>query len=267
MVEGLYTIEDLAQKDVQKKLTDEQSLGVKYYPELRQKIPRTEMAIWSVVSCLISLTLDHDYRCLGSGRFRLPRHACRKLVPSSFKSQSDRSRRGAAESPEVDILVTHPTLVSDVAPVEDLKKLEKYLQSKGLIQELLKLGENELSAIGHLPETIFTETNQPVPPHRLIRLYLVQWDSWPYAQLYYTGSSAFNILLREKAARLGYRLTPYHLEKRKQTAVEVFGVDGLLYMEEDRTDYKEGDRVILDSEEDVFRFLQMKYVPPLDRNL
>jgi len=74
-------------------------------------------------------------------------------------------------------------------------------------------------------------------------------------------------LLREKAARLGYRLTPDHLEKRKQTAVDVFGVDGLRYMDDDQSGYDEGDLVILDSEEDVFRFLQMKYVPPFDRHL
>ena len=148
-----------------------------------------------------------------------------------------------------------------------IEKLKAHLVSSGLTKGYLNVRENELSAVGKLPDNIFSETDQHTPTHRLVRLRIVPWDSWPYAQLYYTGSSAFNLYLREKAARLGYKLAPDHLQKSKKAAVEVFGVDGLRFMDDNTQPYKEGKWVILDSEEDIFRFLQLKYVHPFDRNL
>jgi hypothetical protein len=66
---------------------------------------------------------------------------------------------------------------------------------------------------------------------------------------------------------MGYRLSVDKLEKRKETAVEVFGVDALRFMIRDQNDNrKEGECVLLDSEEDIFSFLKMKYVPPQGRN-
>ena len=64
---------------------------------------------------------------------------------------------------------------------------------------------------------------------------------------------------------MGYRLTAQALEKRTKTAVEVFGVDGLRFMEKD-DGVTEGKSIELDSEEDVFRYLRMKYIPPHERN-
>lgn len=73
--------------------------------------------------------------------------------------------------------------------------------------------------------------------------------------------------MREQAAKLGYRLTAEKLEKRTETAVEVFGVDALRFLERDKDgDREEGECVVLDSEEDIFRFLRMKYVPSHSRN-
>lgn len=64
---------------------------------------------------------------------------------------------------------------------------------------------------------------------------------------------------------MGYRLTEEKLEKRVKTALEVFGVDGLKFMQQ-KDDREEGECVLLDSEEDVFTFLRMKYIPPHGRN-
>jgi DNA polymerase/3'-5' exonuclease PolX len=93
----------------------------------------------------------------------------------------------------------------------------------------------------------------------------VPWDSFVFAQLHHTGSDAFITHLREQAARMGYRLTEEKLEKRVKTALEVFGVDGLKFMQQ-KDDREEGESVLLDSEEDVFTFLRMKYIPPPGRN-
>jgi hypothetical protein len=73
--------------------------------------------------------------------------------------------------------------------------------------------------------------------------------------------------MREKAAKMGYRLSVEKLEKRTETAVEVLGADALRFMEQETgNEREEGDIVLLDSEEDIFRFLKMKFIPPHDRN-
>jgi DNA polymerase/3'-5' exonuclease PolX len=93
----------------------------------------------------------------------------------------------------------------------------------------------------------------------------VPWDAFVFAQLHYTGSPHFINHFREQAARIGYRLTNTNLEKRRQTAIEVFGVDGLRFMGQD-DGRMEGALVVMDSEEDIFRFLKMEYVHPHGRN-
>jgi DNA polymerase beta thumb len=73
--------------------------------------------------------------------------------------------------------------------------------------------------------------------------------------------------VREQAARIGYRLSLDSLKKDDKIAMEVFGVDGLRFLEQDGKDTRvPGDTVELDSEEDLFRFLKMRYVPPQERN-
>jgi DNA polymerase beta thumb len=73
--------------------------------------------------------------------------------------------------------------------------------------------------------------------------------------------------MREKAAKMGYRLSSEKLEKRTETAEEVFGADALRFMDwETGIEREEGECVLLDSEEDIFRFLKMKFIPPQDRD-
>jgi DNA polymerase/3'-5' exonuclease PolX len=119
--------------------------------------------------------------------------------------------------------------------------------------------------IARLPDAIYAETSQPRRPHRKLIIRLVPWDAFVFAQLNLTGSEMFIRHLREQAARIGYRLSADNLEKRKKTTVEVFGVDGLQFLGRD-DGREEGELVLMDSEEDIFRFLKMEYVHPHARN-
>jgi DNA polymerase/3'-5' exonuclease PolX len=95
----------------------------------------------------------------------------------------------------------------------------------------------------------------------------VPYLAFPFAELHYTGSAGFMRHVREQAARIGYRLSLDSLKKDDKIAMEVFGVDGLRFLEQDGKDTRvPGDTVELDSEEDLFRFLKMRYVPPQERN-
>ena len=176
---------------------------------------------------------------------------------------SNNSRRGSLESTEIDVVVSHPSYAT-TNNSQFLKSIIDKLQSSGHIKDHLKVESDHYDGIARLPPPTFST---PQPPHRRIKFNLIAWESFVFAQIHATGSPAFMIHVREQAAKLGYRLYPDKLEKRRKTAVEVFGVDGLKFIEEDKYDQrKEGDLVQLDSEEDLFRFLRMKYVPPYKRN-
>jgi DNA polymerase/3'-5' exonuclease PolX len=152
-----------------------------------------------------------------------------------------------------------------INPPDLLSKVIDKLYSTGHITDHIISLKHRYHGIAQLP----TSPNSSVPilafPHRLLRFRFVPYDSFIFAQLFYTGPHTFTIRVREQAAKRGYCLTADGLQKRVRTAFEVFGVDGLKYMEEDVTKddkKKEGEWVYLDSEEDIFRFVRMRYVAP-----
>jgi DNA polymerase beta thumb len=146
-------------------------------------------------------------------------------------------------------------------------KIIQKLHSTGHITDDLDPHIERYEGIAQLPSSIFSDSSIPQPPHRRIIFRLVPWDAFVFSQLHFTGTEFLIRHLREQAARLGYRLSSYGLEKRTHTKVEVFGVDALRLIDQDSSDTrKEGEYVLLDSEEDVFRFLKVNYIPPMERN-
>ena len=176
---------------------------------------------------------------------------------------SNHSRRGLPECNEIDVLATHSNLTSAPSDPVHLESITNKLHSTGYITHHLAVEPDQYHGILQLPNHIISNTHGQ-PSHRHLRIRLVAWNAFIFAQLHFTGPITFVRYLRERAARQGYQLSWDKLEKRTKTAVEVFGVDGLRFMDTD--DHPEGQVIVLDSEEDVFRFLKMKYVHPNERN-
>jgi hypothetical protein len=205
-----------------------------------------------------------------------------------FISFVDNSRRGAPESEGITVLLTHssfppkqkprkPTVseaVESKEPPPDPSKspldsipdvfqpFVKKLQSSGHIVDFLNVNKYRATCIAEVPQT------DPPLPRRRITFHFVRWNAFVYAALHETGSPAFWLGLRDRAAKLGFELTRNHLQKCTQIFKEVFGQDATQYFEEtaQTREYKEDGLVYFSSEEDVFRFLDMKYVPPHERN-
>lgn len=242
------------------------------------------------------MTLDNDTSCYRTSRPRISGYSCWNIVHFSH-NLSNSSRRGALESNEIEIIVTHPSYTDkkdekvkskllkkpkikprstqqndNKGQIEDRKLLKSIidkLHSSGHVTDDINIEPDKYDGISQLPPLISSSETSTLAPHRRIKFILVHWDSFVFTQLHATGSPAFMTHVREQAARMGYRLYPDKLEKRSKTALEVFGVDGLKFMVEDddhEEERKEGDLVLVDSEEDLFRFLRMKYVPPYQRN-
>lgn len=76
--------------------------------------------------------------------------------------------------------------------------------------------------------------------HR-IDIRMVPPENWPFALLYFTGSQRFNILMRARAIQLHCKLNEYGLYDAHNKALPA------------------------KSEEDIFRLLQVAYLPPVAR--
>lgn len=135
-------------------------------------------------------------------------------------------RREEKESGDIDILVESREDFNMSGLLELLKPIisAKLAQGPTKFMGILRLSENYCG-------------------HR-VDIRLVDNKSYPFALLYFTGSQIFNILMRNHAILLGYKLNEYGLydkESKKSQGVELY------------------------SEEDIFKFLSLKYIPPNER--
>ena len=79
-----------------------------------------------------------------------------------------------------------------------------------------------------------------------IDIRLISKESYPYALLYFTGSKKTNTIMRNQAIKLGFKLNEYSLIRINNSNDS----DSNIY---------------LNSEEDIFKFLELDYIKPENR--
>ena len=135
-------------------------------------------------------------------------------------------RRGAPNSGDIDVLVT-----GEHYDFEDL--LDK-LYDDGYILAFLSRGKKKALTIAHLPGK----------PARRVDFQYTTPEEFPFAVLYFTGSDQFNIGMRKYALSNGYSLSEHGLKKINEDVPDV---------------------PLIKKEEDIFKFLDFKYVHPTER--
>ena len=223
-------------------------VGLEYFEDMQQRIPRAELeAIVNIV-----------------------RAYAEKLAPGVCVQAVGSYRRGANDSGDVDILLTHP----DDEIGQDLKNLLlKALMDEALIsaelaggfesraddhpdpQEKDGCGAWSMAFMGffRLPEHLAPpEWARPLLHRRIdIKVYAKVLE--PYALLYFTGSERFNRSMRHWAKQRKQSLSDRGLVPCFSTKA---GAPHALY----------SSSVPAETEEDVFRALELEYVAPEDRN-
>lgn len=191
-----------------KLLNDKQKIGLKYYEDLLERIPRAEMEEHRDI--LESLKPDEmaDYDTDIVGSFR----------------------REAASSGDIDVLIRVP---KDTPPKEAKENLALYvemLKGFGYIEEILALGEHKCMAISRMYQG----------KARRLDLLMTPDEEYAYAILYFTGSDRFNVAFRQHALDKGYTLnehtlTPIRLGVQTppymKTEKDIFKFLGLRYIE------------------------------------
>ena len=185
-------------------LTAAQAVGLRYYEQLLERIPRSEMA-------------EHEAFLLSN-------------LDPLFKPKIVGSyRRGAETSGDIDVLMTLPDDVKVLKRAQYFKKAIATLLGKGYMTEILASGPTKCLAICKLPGGVA----------RRLDLLLIPYREYPWAVLYFTGSDLFNIAFRSHALEKGYTMNEHGAtptgEKSEPPLMtseeDIFDFFGLQYVE------------------------------------
>ncbi|MHA2398932.1 MAG: helix-hairpin-helix domain-containing protein [Promethearchaeota archaeon] len=207
--DGITTIDQL--KENEGKLNDTQKIGLKYYEPLQKRIPRDEIKDFEKV-------FDKVFK---------------EVAPQGSKYEIVGSyRREAKNSGDIDVIITNEQ--NNIAAFNNF--LDELIKQKVVI-EVLTRGKTKSLTIGEIKDSI---------PRRIDFLYTAP-DEYAFATLYFTGSKAFNTVMRQRALDMGYTLNEHGLSVMKSG--------------------KKGEKVDIDfpTEMSIFEFLGMKYKEPKQR--
>lgn len=179
---GYTSLTDLKKE----KLTSAQKMGIKYYDDFMEKIPRKQIDH-------IKAHLKYVVDCINkSSNINL-----QFLITGSY-------RRGAKESGDIDIIMFEK---NDKLDKEFLIEL---LKEYNIISDELSSGSHKFMGVTKLLGTF---------PARRLDIEWVTYESLPYAMLYFTGSAQFNTMIRGKAKEKGWTLNEKGLFRRNGSNV------------------------------------------------
>ncbi len=226
---GILTVEALRTEVARnpKLLTTAQKLGLQYYEDTQERIPRAEMEMHNEV-------LRRAFTAVG----------LQMEVVGSY-------RRGLASSGDIDCLVTGipsgTTGMSREAMQGAFRVAVERLIADGYIVGVLARGDAKTLAYAKHGEKARPEGpdgNVTPFPARRLDLLLTAPEEYPYAVLYFTGSDLFNIAMRSWALERGYTMNEHSMTPVNEATPPP---------------------PLMRSEEDIFAFLGLQYVAPTAR--
>ncbi|KAF7666191.1 hypothetical protein LDENG_00117170 [Lucifuga dentata] len=190
--DGVRTIKDL--KKIEHKLNHHQKIGLKYFEEFEERIPRAEME--EMETLILGQLKKIDRRYIGT-------------ICGSY-------RRGAASSGDIDILLTHPNYTSETEKQPELlHAVVERLESIGFITDTLSKGDTKFMGVCQLQG----DEDEEEYLHRRIDIRLIPHDQYYCGVLYFTGSDIFNKNMRAHALEKGFTLNEYTIRPLGVTGV------------------------------------------------
>lgn len=167
---GITTLSEL-ENHKSEVLNDKQIIGLKYYNDILQRIPRSEI---------------EDYKKVFENVFHKNDENAKFEIVGSY-------RRGLSSSGDIDVIITSndPTV---------FKVFIDNLIEKGVILEVLSRGNSKCLVVAKLSGTEYAR--------RVDFLYTTP-EEFPFSILYFTGSKGFNTTMREHALSMKYTLNEH----------------------------------------------------------
>jgi DNA ligase (NAD+) len=207
---GITTIDQLRAR--QDELNDIQKVGLQYYEQILERIPRSEIVEYDTIfKAAFKKVAAND----PSARFE---------IVGSY-------RRGAQSSGDIDVIITGNSGAIYKAFIDELIKQK-------IILNVLSRGLAKTLVIAQLPGKSVA---------RRVDFLYSSPDEFPFAILYFTGSKAFNTVMRNRALSMGYTLNEHGLSTMEN---KVKGAK----IEQQFADEKA-----------IFDFLKMAYKAPAER--
>jgi DNA polymerase beta len=176
---GITSIEQLREvvNSGEHSVTHEQMLGLKYFDDLQERIPRDEVTIFKNIFKSTIKTVDSKLNLKITGSYR----------------------RAAITCGDIDVLLSHPSPRNTY--------IEEFIDTiKDYVVDTIGMGPRKYSGIIKHPDYEHV---------RRLDIRLVAKLSYYTSLIYYTGSKNLNIKLRKKAIELGYKLNEYGLYNKK----------------------------------------------------
>jgi NAD-dependent DNA ligase/DNA polymerase/3'-5' exonuclease PolX len=196
---GITTIAQLRERQ-DELLNPSQKAGLKYYEDILERIPRSEIDEYNVL-------FQSAFKEVATGDSRYE-------IVGSY-------RRGAATSGDIDVIITstEQTMFS---------KFVESLQKKEVIVETLSFGKTKCLVIARLPNH---------KTARRVDFMYTSPEEYPFAVLYFTGSKTFNTVMRGHALKLGVSLNEHGLYKKESGKVKEEKIATVFKEEKDIFDY------------------------------
>lgn len=173
---------------------------------------------------------------------RVLKEICFEISPDMLFSINGSFRRNHSSSGDVDVLISGPPGKNKI--YRDL--LIKKLKDDGIIREVLASGKKKFMGITKL---------HSYSKFRHMDIIDTEIEQYPFAQLYFTGSGGFNSHMRLIALKKGYSMNEYCIsDKKTKKPIETSVIESKI----GKSRFTE--------ESDIFRFLELDYVKPEDRN-
>ena len=171
IAKGIISINDL--RNNLHELNDKQIIGVKYYEELLERIPRTEIEEYEKVFKEVAKTVN----------------ITKLSIVGSY-------RRGNETSGDIDVILTTDNPNAFINFINILKK-------QNIITEILSRGSSKCLVIGKIKKSV----------SRRIDFLFTSQEEYPFSILYFTGSKIFNTVMRQHALNLGYTMNEHGIYK------------------------------------------------------
>ncbi len=167
---------------------------------------------------------------------------CNEIAPDMLFSINGSFRRKHLSSGDLDVLISGPEGKNKLYRDLFISKLKE----RDIVKDVLASGKKKFMGISKLEG--FTH-------FRHIDIIDTEIDQYPFAQLYFTGSGGFNSHMRMLALKKGYSMNEYCISDKKTKKP----------VSEKEINDKLGKNKF-ESEEDIFKFIDLDYVLPEDRN-
>lgn len=196
-------------------------IGLKYFHDITQKIPREEIQIAEIILKRVAEHMNKDLQVILCGSYRRERE----------------------KSGDIDCCIMHPSIKTQediqINQYNILANFVEMLINVGFIIDQLDMGLQKFMGL-----CMIKQNNKKSNIARRLDIRFMPYESYGSALLYFTGSSTFNTEIRKIALSKGYSLSEFGFKKKS---------DNIL--------------IPCATEEDVFKFLDLKYKTPKERDI